>query len=259
MKCSFLAVFAIVCVTSIAHSQPSTTQPVVGPKGTFVLIHGAWGGGWAFREVDRLLVEEGYKVFRPSLTGQGDRSHLSSPKIDLSMHIQDVVNLLEWENLNDVILVGHSYGGMVITGVSDRVPQRIKRLIYLDALLPTDGESVNDIRNLSGKNPINTVEKDGFLVATWLKPDAPLPHDVPMPAKTFSEKISIKNQPAVAKIATSYILTVDPGKKPDEDTFYPFYERAKARGWKMSIMEGDHNVQWSRPKLLVKYLEDALK
>lgn len=108
---------------------------------TFVLVHGAWHGGWCWRDVKAALEEGGHRVFSPTLTGLGARSHLLSWEIDLDVHIADVANLLEWEELEDVILVGHSYGGMVITGVADRVKSRLRHVVYLDAFLPADGES----------------------------------------------------------------------------------------------------------------------
>ena len=106
------------------------------PKPTCVLVHGAWGGGWDWKHVDALLTADGYQVYRPTLTGQGEHSNLASTNMDLDTHIQDIVNVILWEDLHDVVLVGHSYGGMVITGVADRVPGRIRRLVYVDALLP---------------------------------------------------------------------------------------------------------------------------
>ncbi|MGZ0244868.1 MAG: alpha/beta fold hydrolase, partial [Alphaproteobacteria bacterium] len=108
---------------------------------SFVLVHGAWHGGWCWRDVRRVLEEHGHTVFTPTLTGLGERSHLLSPDIDLETHIADVINLLVWEELNDVILVGHSYGGMVITGVADQAKDRLRHIVYLDAFLPADGES----------------------------------------------------------------------------------------------------------------------
>lgn len=108
---------------------------------TFVLVHGAWHGGWCWRDVKTILEEAGHTVFAPTLTGLGDRSHLLSRDIDLDVHIADITNLLEWEELPDVILVGHSYGGMVITGVADRAKARLRHVVYLDAFLPADGES----------------------------------------------------------------------------------------------------------------------
>jgi pimeloyl-ACP methyl ester carboxylesterase len=250
------ALVIAVLVSSVCFAQAPSTQPTPSFKGTYLLVHGAWGGGWAFREVDRLLTEQGYRVYRPTLTGQGERSHLSSPNIDLNNHIQDIVNVIQWEQLKDVILVGHSYGGMVVTGVADRVPDKIKHLIYLDAFLPENGESADVMRKMA-TDPLNVTERDGFLIPTWLRPDAPIPHDVNMPAKTFSQPIELKHQEAARKIPTSYILTVDPGKQPQDDLFYSSYQRAQSRGWNVMTMIGDHNVQWSRPKELARYLIEA--
>jgi pimeloyl-ACP methyl ester carboxylesterase len=109
---------------------------------TFVLVHGAWHGGWCWRFVRPLLKE--HEVFAPSLTGLGERTHLARPEIDLDTHIADVVSLLEMEDLREVILVGHSYGGMVVTGAADRAHRRIKRLVYLDAFVPEDGKCLLD-------------------------------------------------------------------------------------------------------------------
>jgi pimeloyl-ACP methyl ester carboxylesterase len=112
---------------------------------TFVLVHGGGHGGWCYRKVARLLRAEGHEVHAPTLTGLGERSHLLHPGIDLDHHITDVVNLLRWEDLRDVVLVGHSYGGMVITGVADRAPDRVGKLVYLDAANPVDGQSLVDV------------------------------------------------------------------------------------------------------------------
>jgi pimeloyl-ACP methyl ester carboxylesterase len=112
---------------------------------TFVLVHGAWTGGWGYKKTARLMRAEGHEVYVVTLTGLGERSHLASPAITLSTHIQDVVNVFEYEDITDAILVGHSYGGMVITGVSGRVAERIRTLVYLDAFLPKDGQALWDI------------------------------------------------------------------------------------------------------------------
>jgi pimeloyl-ACP methyl ester carboxylesterase len=236
-------------------SPGNSAHGLAGPKATVLIVHGAWGGGWAFREVDALLTADGYRVFRPTLTGQGEKEHLSTPDINLSIHINDIVNVIRYEDLHDVILVGHSYGGMVITGVADRIPDRIRKRIYIDAITPLNGESVNDLM----PNPIVPPSADGYMHPTWTVNPNP-PHDVPMPAKTFSEKISLRNQAATAKIPTSYVLFVDPGKKPEEDRFYPYYQRAGDWGWTRTMMlETDHNPQWSKPRELVKVLEAQAK
>ncbi|MFP6713186.1 MAG: alpha/beta fold hydrolase [Rhodospirillales bacterium] len=112
---------------------------------TFVLVHGAWHGGWCWRKVDAALRERGYQVFTPTLTGLGESAHLASPDIILDTHIQDIVGLLEVEDLSDVVLVGHSYAGMVITGVADKAADRLKGLVYLDAFIPKSGQSMKSI------------------------------------------------------------------------------------------------------------------
>jgi pimeloyl-ACP methyl ester carboxylesterase len=113
---------------------------------TFVLVHGAWHGGWCWVRVAERLRAAGHTVFTPTLTGLADRSHLMSPTISLMTHIKDVVGLMNWEELTDVVLVGHSYGGVVITGAADRAAGRVKSLIYLDALVPAHGQSAMDVR-----------------------------------------------------------------------------------------------------------------
>jgi pimeloyl-ACP methyl ester carboxylesterase len=111
---------------------------------TFVLIHGAWHGGWKWRFVAPILRRAGHEVFTPTLTGLGERAHLARPGIDLDLHVQDVVAVLETEDLREVVLVGHSYGGMVVTGVAERSAERIRRLVYLDAFVPEDGKCLLD-------------------------------------------------------------------------------------------------------------------
>src|SRR5689334_24528018 len=111
---------------------------------TIVIVHGGWSGGWYFTPVARLLRSAGHEVYTPTLTGIGERVHLATRETGLSTHVQDVVNVLDFEDLHEVVLVGYSYGGMVITGVANRVPHRIKQLIYLDAFVPRNGESVAD-------------------------------------------------------------------------------------------------------------------
>ncbi|MFS8204206.1 alpha/beta hydrolase [Streptomyces sp. CWNU-52B] len=118
-------------------SEPNTT--------TFVLVHGAWHSGQAWDRVVPLLAAAGHRVFAPSLTAHGDKAHLLSPEVGLDTHVDDVVGLLVEEDLTDVVLVGHSYAGMVVSSAADRVPERIAGLVYLDAMVPTDGESAIDV------------------------------------------------------------------------------------------------------------------
>lgn len=224
-------------------------------KPTIVIVHGAWGGSWAFRQVDSLLTERGYTVYRPSLTGLGERVHLATPDIDLSTHINDVVNMLLFEDLHDIILVGHSYGGMVITGVADRLPERIQRLIYLDAFVPRDGESLMSIQGPRGER-LKQMVKDGFVVPSWVKPDQLPPKDVPHPLKTLTEPLVLNNKTA-SPIPTTYILTVEAGTNAKDDDFASQAKRAKEKGWPVHQLQADHNPQWSAPQALVEMLDQS--
>ena len=237
--------------------SPKSHLRVSEPQ-TYVIVHGAWGGGWAFRQVDDLLAAQGHKVYRPTLTGQGERVHLASLEVGLETHIQDVVNTILFEELQDVVLVGHSYGGMVVTGTADRIPERIGHLIYLDAIVPEDGESVITGWSKDGekKDWINNA-KDGYLKPNWVKADQPVPKDVPHPIRTFTDTIVLKNQVRL-RIPTSYILTVEPGTEAQEDSFFPFADRAGKLGWPIYQMQADHNPQWSAPQELVAILNKAL-
>lgn len=239
-------------VLMAACSIQSPAQPDKAPKPVYVVVHGAWGGSWAFRKLDSIMTERCCVVYRPALTGQGERVHLASKEINLSTHIQDVVNTILFEELSGVILVGHSYGGMVISGVAEKIPERIRKLIYLDAMVPNDGENVMSIMDPKGDGIAKMIRGD-YLVPPWVKPDQPLPRDVPHPLKTFTERIIIRNAEA-KKIPAAYILTVDPGKKSEEDNFASSAARARERGWSMYEMSADHNPQWSAVEALADQL-----
>jgi pimeloyl-ACP methyl ester carboxylesterase len=223
-------------------------------RGTIVIVHGAWGAGYEWKEVGKRLRAEGLDVYRPTLTGMGERSHLSSPDIELETHIMDVVNTILFEDLRDIVVVGHSYGGMVITGVADRVPDRMKKIVYVDAFLPDNGQSAND--TLGGPG---IPAKDGFVFPMWNPAPSPPPHAMPQPAKTFSQPVKLEHQDAVAKVPTTYLLTVDPGKKPEEDMFFRFSEKARARDWNVLTMESDHVPQFSQIPEIVSLLAQESK
>ena len=242
----------IILLITLAPLLINTQAFAQSTKPTIVIVHGAWGGAWAFRKVDAELREKGYNVYRPQLTGLGERVHLVRPDIGLSTHIEDVVNMILYEDLHDITLVGHSYGGMVITGVADRVPDRIKRLVYVDALLPNDGESLLGI--LGTSDFIKSMIKGDYVVPPWVKPDQPPPHDVPQPLKTFTEPIVLKNQ-AARKLPATYILTVDKGKEAKDDDFYSQSQRAKDRNWPVLQLTADHNPQWSATEAFVEMLD----
>ena len=227
------------------------------PARTYVLVHGAWGGGWAYRRVDSLLTAAGHRVYRPTLTGLGERVHLGTPEVGLTTHVTDVVNVLLFEDLRDVVLVGHSYGGMVITGVADRVPERVRHLVYLDALLPEDGESlVTASRGTRleafARRSVDSA-RGGFIVPTWVRRGAPRPTDVRQPVRTFTEPVSFRN-PAARRLPGTYILTVDPGRAESDDDFAAFSRRAKARAYRHHVLRANHTPERSAPRELTELL-----
>ena len=120
---------------------------------TFVLVHGAWGGSYGFRYLRGPLREAGHEVFTPSLTGIGERVHLSSPQVNLTTHVTDVVNTILYEDLTDIVLLGYSYGGMVVTGALEHVADRVAHLVYLDAFKPADGQSLADLSGAPYRAP----------------------------------------------------------------------------------------------------------
>ncbi|MBN1764881.1 MAG: alpha/beta hydrolase [Sedimentisphaerales bacterium] len=188
-----------------------------------------------------------HKVYRPTLAGLGEKVHLANLDVGLDTHVTDVVNTILFEDLHDIVLVGHSYGGMVVTGVAEKIPDRISHLIYLDAFVPEDGESA--MTNRGNDDWITKSATNGYIIPPWVSPDQPYPKDVPHPMKTLTDKIVLKN-PDRLKIKTDYILTVDPDKEPQQDDFYDSCQRAKSMDWPVHILPADHNPQWSAPEEL---------
>jgi len=184
---------------------------------TFVLVHGGAHGGWCWRRVARLLRAAVHEVYTPTLTGLGERSHLLGARVDLDMHVTDIVNLLAYEDLNDVILAGHSYGGMVITGVADRLPGRIGHLVFLDALQPRDWEAMADLVPVILQVARRT-SADG--VELTLLPEERKPSDfgvtdpedawltgklAPHPLVCFTQALRLANEAAVSAIPRTSI------------------------------------------------------
>jgi pimeloyl-ACP methyl ester carboxylesterase len=130
---------------------------------TFVLVHGSWAGGVVWRQLAPRLRKAGHEVYAPTLTGIGERKHLLNREIDLDTHIQDVIGVIDDEDLSDIVLVGHSYGGMVISGVADRVPEKVASLVYLDAFVPENGQSLFSV--LPSDRRLVTVPGEDWLVA----------------------------------------------------------------------------------------------
>lgn len=246
----------ILSVSAILLSLASCAQHKTESE-TYVLVHGAWGGGWSFQTVDSLLDASGHTVYRPTLTGLGERVHLASPDVGLETHILDIVNTILFKDLHDIVLVGHSYGGMVVTGVADSIPDRIKALVYLDAYLPEDGESMISIKKLSGRK-LYFKDTDGYAVPTWVPEGKNPPMDTPHPYKTLTDSIHLKNSKRDL-ISSSYIHTVEEGKTPESDGFYSQAERARLKGWPVMLLTADHVAQWSAPVELAKMLEQIAR
>ena len=198
---------------------------------TYVLVHGGAHGGWCYQRVARILRSSGHDVYTPTLTGLGERSHLLSADVDLDLHITDVVGVLHYEDLSDVILVGHSYGGMVITGIADRAPDRIGRLVYLDAANPVNGQSLVDVSGpiIEAVRPYGRVV-DGVELVLLPSPDAALlygvtdPDDLAWmadrlsghPWRCFEQPLRLTDEeklwaiPAYHIVCTSTLATRDP-------------------------------------------------
>ena len=189
---------------------------------TYLLVHGGWHGAWCWKKVIPLFQQAGQQLFTPTLTGLGEKANLLSPDVGLSTHIQDIVQAIEENDLHDVILLGHSYSGMVITGAADRVPERIRHLVYLDAVLPRDGESMASIAPLV----INRLRREARLHGDgWRVPPPELPFGIgglygvtrepdlswvrasvcPQPLKTFDEPLHLNDPQIVSKRPRTFI------------------------------------------------------
>src|SRR5215469_12807242 len=162
---------------------PEHRREEEAPMATYVLVHGGGHGGWCYQRVARLLRAEGHEVLTPTLTGLGERAHLLDEHVDLERHVTDVAAVLRFEDLRDVILVGHSYGGMVITGAADREADRVGRLVYLDAATPTNGQSLVDVAGpvINAVRPMGEVV-DGIELVLLPGPDAGLLYGVTDPS-----------------------------------------------------------------------------
>lgn len=186
----------------------------------YVLVHGGGHGGWCYKSVARLLAAAGHEVYAPTLTGLADRAHLLRPDTGLDTHIDDITRLLEFQDLSDVILVGHSYGGMVITGTADRARERIAQLVYLDAAIPCDGEALVDVSPGLLRLAGTTRMMDGVELGLW--PDDPQttgiyglagsPHEAwamarltPHPWKTVTDRLRLERPIEIATIPRTII------------------------------------------------------
>jgi pimeloyl-ACP methyl ester carboxylesterase len=229
---------------------------------TFVLVHGAWHGGWCWRHVRRLLEKSGHQVHTPSLTGLGERKHLARPDIDLDTHIEDVISLLEMEDLRDVTLVGHSYGGMVITGAADRAHARIKRLVYLDAFVPENGKCTLDYvvperaaRMREEGEKVGSVTPPPLSLWGLTKPEHiefVKPREVRHPYRTMSQPIRIANSESLKKLAKTFVYCSSPATG-SFDKFAVKYRNDPA--WKFFELKTGHDAMILMPEQVAEILQ----
>ncbi len=229
---------------------------------TYVLIHGAWYGGWCWQRVTRLLRDAGHEVVTPALTGLGERAHLLNLDIDLSTRIADVFGVPWYEDLTDVVLVGHSYGGMVVTGVAAAAPERLAHLVYLDAFVPRAGQALVDL--LPPERWARFLEQSAAGGEGWTIPPVPVevfgvtdeadrawavPRIVPHPLKTFTQAAPAAREGADAPPRT-YILCAGYA-----GSFAPFAERARTEpGWRYRELASGHNAMITAPRELANLL-----
>jgi pimeloyl-ACP methyl ester carboxylesterase len=232
---------------------------------TFVLVHGGGHGGWCYQPVARRLQARGHVAYAPSLTGLGERSHLMRPDIDLDLQIKDVVQLLHYEDLTDAILVGHSYGGMVITGVADRATERVGHRVYLDAAYPTNGQSLVDHAPMvaaarqagrivdgielvlfAGTDPLGFYGVTDPEMIEWMKPRL-----TPHPWKCFEQKLVLRNEQAMRAIPESHIICTAtiPGRDMDLLT-----ARSQGRVWDIDT---GHDLMLTEPDWVTDRLCDV--
>lgn len=223
---------------------------------TFVLVHGAWHGGWCWRDVRNMLLDAGHRVFTPTLTGLGEREHLSSEDINLSTHVQDVINLIHFEELSNVSLVGHSYAGYVVSLVADTVKDQLAEIIYLDASIPEEGkpffpaDRINELLELYGSHL-----RPGSLEFLGLEENTPeadwvLKHLRPHPIGCFIEPVVYKNNGAAGVPKTFIRCTGNPRSRND-----PILEMTEDDAeWQYVRIEAGHNAMVTEPAQLSKML-----
>ena len=250
---AFLAIGGAALALSSCGGEPATR-----PGRTFVLVHGAMHGGWCWRRVRRGLIAAGVEVFTPTLTGLGERAHLIRPDVGISTHVRDIVNCIAYEELRDVVLVGHSYGGMVITGVADEIGGRIAQLIYLDGIVPLNGESAMQAMGLENlKRGFDRAVKPYGNVDFGIKNADDLAwvrrRLSPQGVKTFNEPLYLTRD--LSKMKRCYIAcTADRGTGSDTDRMRKFAMARLDGTWQREEIATGHDAMITAPKELTRML-----
>jgi pimeloyl-ACP methyl ester carboxylesterase len=238
-------------------AAPTARATISATPTTFVVAHGAWSSAWAWKKMRPLLTARGHRLVTPSYTGLGERVHLANPGIDLDTHITDVVNALFYEDLRDVTLIGHSYGGIVATGVADRARDRITRLIYLDAFVADDGQSLVDLTG-QGAAEARANAVDGWLVRPNPLPPDTSPEDVAwimprrlhQPLGTLVQPLKLTQGPLT--LPRHYILCTK------SDAFRRYADKGKAEGWAVYELDASHSPAVTAPDALAVLLESIV-
>jgi pimeloyl-ACP methyl ester carboxylesterase len=238
---------------------------------TFVLVPGAWMGGWAWKYLARRLRAAGHDVYTPTLTGLGERVHLARPEIDLETHLRDVVNLIEFEDLSGVLLLGHSYAGFVVTGVADRIPERIRNLIYLDTGVPSGGKSLFETVGTEFQQFVEAAAREGGDGWRWPLPPAEVLgsfvsiHGIsaddlhwfydkatPHPLGTVRQTLDLQHQGAPPFGRT--LIACTSGR----DESWPAAEQARTSpGWHYAEIATGHWPMFSTPERLAEILNEV--
>jgi pimeloyl-ACP methyl ester carboxylesterase len=229
---------------------------------TFVLVHGAWHGAWCWRRVARLLAHDGDEVFTPTLTGLCERSHLLAPNIDLDTHILDVVNEMKWQGLKDVVLVGHSYAGMVISGVAERMEKAIAAFVMLDAFFPENGEALIDLATPAVREGLSAAVRSG---ASSVPPRSAAAFNVneadrafvdakctPQPLQCMLAKVTLTG----ARERIAHHAYIRAAGYPSE-SFDRGLTKARAQGWPTYEVPCGHDVMLDMPDRLAAILREV--
>jgi pimeloyl-ACP methyl ester carboxylesterase len=230
---------------------------------TILLAHGAWSAAWAWKKMRPLMVASGHVFLTPTYTGLGVHADLADRSVDLETHIEDILRVLHYEDVRDVVLLGHSYGGMVATGVADRAAARIAHLIYLDAFVPKPGQSLSDLvpAEQREKTRLSVVNGDGWRVPPNPSPDDTSPEDlawiagrrVPQPLKCFEQPLAFVH--GDLRLPRSYIRAMRNIHGP----FGVFAERARSEpGWGYHEIDASHSPNITAPEALMALLNDII-
>jgi len=229
---------------------------------TFLVAHGAWSAGWSWKKMRPRLRDRGHELFTPTYTGVGERVHLAGPEVGLETHIADILGVLQFEDLQNVFLIGHSYGGMVATAVADRAPERLAHLVYLDAFVPRNGQSLFDLQPTdirAGMREAVRTAGDG-----WRVPPNPFPPDtseadvawvmprrVMQPLKTLEQPVYLSG--AGDRLPKTFICCTRPAPG---DIFQPFARRAQSEpGWHYVEIDASHSPHITAPDVLATLLD----